>query len=82
MSEVKFEWPRIHKWEENIEREVTDAVYQYVLEHFGVDSVEELTEEQMNAMDDFRYEQLSEYSLMQIGFSNLYGEWEMLNEEI
>ena len=44
---MAFEWHRMHKWEENIESEVTDAVEQQVTEQYGVDSVVDLTEEQI-----------------------------------
>lgn len=76
---MTFEWNRIHKWEENIEREVTDSVREYVCEFYGVDEIGELTEEQMNEVQAFR-EELNEYSPMQWGFSNIYSEWEMENE--
>lgn len=72
---MSFEWPRIHKWEENIEREVTDNVREYVLEFYGLDEIAELTEEQMNEVQAFR-DELNEYSPMQWGFSNIYNEWE------
>lgn len=72
---MSFEWPRIHKWEENFEREATDAVYEYVLEFYGVEEVSELTEDQINEVAGFR-EEISEYSPMQIGFSNLVNHWE------
>lgn len=79
MKQMTFEWNRIHKWEENIEREVTDSVREYVCEFYGVDEIGELTEEQMNEVQAFR-EELNEYSPMQWGFSNIYSEWEMENE--
>jgi len=72
---MSFEWPRIHKWEENIEREVTDNVREYVLEFYGLDEIAELTEEQMNEVQAFR-DELNEYSPMQWGFSNIFNEWE------
>ena len=42
---MSFEWNRIHKWEENIERDVTDAVEQQIMEHYSVDDITTLTEE-------------------------------------
>ena len=67
---MSFEWPRIHKWEENIEHQVTDSVYEYVCEHYGIDDVEELDGDQLAEIESFR-EGLNDYSVMQIGFSNL-----------
>lgn len=72
---MSFEWPRIHKWEERIESDVTDSVYEYVMEHYGVDEITELTEEQIKEVEDFR-DELNEYSPMQWGFSNLINHWE------
>ena len=67
---MSFEWNRIHKWEENIESQVTDSVYEYVCEYYGIDDVEELDGDQLAEIEAFR-EELNEYSVMQIGFSNL-----------
>ena len=66
-----FEWGRIHKWEENHEREITEEVFDYVCEFFGVDNIFELEKDQVEEIDKFRDNELSEYSVMQIGFSNL-----------
>lgn len=73
---MAFEWNRIHKWEERIESDVTDSVFEVVCEFYGVDEVGELTEEQIAEVEHYRHEVLSEYSSMQIGFSNLYNLWE------
>ena len=77
---MSFDWLRIHKWEENIERNVTDSVYEYVCEHYSIDDVEELTEEQLAEVEAFR-DELNEYSLMQIGFSNLINHVESIHWE-
>jgi hypothetical protein len=77
---MSFEWNRIHKWEDNIERDVTDAVYEYVRDYYDVDEIEDLTEEQIDEVRAFSDEH-NEYSPMQIGFSNLFNEWEDLQWE-
>ena len=82
MSDKSFNWPRMHKWEENIEREVTDAVYEYVCEFYGVDEITELTEEQIGELESFRDLDLNEYSPFQWGFSNLINHWESENVEL
>lgn len=71
---MTFEWNRIHKWEDNIEREVTDGVYEYVCEYYNIEDIEDLTQEQIDEIDKFR-NQLQEHSTMQIGFSNLISHW-------
>lgn len=73
---MAFEWDRIHKHEENIEREVTELVEEFVLQYYDAEYIEDLTEEQINDIDNFRNNDLSEYSVMQIGFSNLINAWE------
>ena len=72
---MSFEWNRIHKWEDNIEREVTDGVFEYVCEYYEVDDVNDLTKDQLLDIIVFR-EELNEYSPMQIGFSNLINHME------
>jgi hypothetical protein len=67
---MSFEWNRIYKWEENVERNVTNSVYEYVCEHYGIDDVEKLDGDQLSEIEAFR-EELNQYSVMQIGFSNL-----------
>ena len=78
---MAFEWNRIHKWEDNHERNITDDVLEYVLEAYGVSEVGELTEEQIAEIEEFRNTEISEYSVMQIGFSNLLSDWDFANEE-
>jgi hypothetical protein len=68
---MAFEWGRIHKWEENHEWTINDEVDSYVCEYYGIETTEELTREQLDEVDAFRSNELSEYSCMQIGFSNL-----------
>ena len=67
---MSFEWNRMYKWEENHERNITEDVYEYVCEHYGIDDVEELNGDQLAEIEAFR-EELNDYSVMQIGFSNL-----------
>lgn len=83
---MSFEWPRIYKWEERIESEVTDTVYEYVFEHYGVSEITEITEDQIREIENFRDHDLGEYSPFQIGFSNLINShesemWEMEERE-
>ena len=77
---MAFEWNRIHKWEENHERSITDDVFEYVCEAYGVSEVGELTEEQIAEIEEFRNTEISEFSVMQIGFSNLLSDWDYANE--
>ena len=78
---MAFDWPRMHKWEENIERDVTDAVEEQVCEQYNVEDVLELTREQLLEVVAFRDEHVSEYSPMYIGFNNVINRWEDDQEE-
>jgi len=77
---MKFEWNKIHKYEENFEREIQEVVEEYVLEFYDIESVGELTEEDITSIADFK-NWIGEYNVMQIGFSELIAEWESENED-
>ena len=68
---MAFEWDRIHKWEENYERDITDDVIDYVCEYYAVEDIFDLTEEQINDIENFRNNDLNEYSVMQVGFAEI-----------
>ena len=72
---MTFEWHKISKYEENYERDITDNVYDYVRDYYDVDEIDDLTEEQMDEVKTFR-DEYNDYSVMQIGFSNLINDWE------
>lgn len=73
---MSFEWNRMHKWEDRIESEITDTVFEYVFEYYDVVELSELSEENIQDLEDFRNNVLNEYSPFQIGFSNLISQWE------
>ena len=76
---MAFEWNRIHKHEDNIEQDVNQRVYDYVLEYYAVESIEDLNGDQIAEIEQFR-EEYNKYSVMQIGFSNLLSEYESAHE--
>lgn len=76
---MAFEWNRIHKHEDNIEQDVNERVYDYVLEYYAAESIEDLNGDQIAEIEQFR-EEYNEYSVMQIGFSNLLSEYESAHE--
>jgi len=69
------EWNRIHKYEDNFEREIIESVDEYVFEYYGVEELEELTDNQVSEIETFASE-LNEYSVMQIGINNLMMRYE------
>ena len=42
----KFNWPRMHKDEEHLEREAQTCVEDAILRHYGIEEIGELTEAQ------------------------------------
>lgn len=72
---MSFDWYKRYKLEEWVEREVTESVYDYVLDYYQVSEVDELTENQIEEIREFMDEAL-EYSPIRIGFSNLLNDWE------
>ena len=73
---MSYEWHRVHKVEENFCREISEVVYEHVLLHYGVDAVEDLTQEQIDEIETYRTCQLGEYSILQIGYSDIINMWE------
>ena len=73
---MAFEWPRIHKWEDNLYNYAREWVEEFVLEHYCVEEVTDLTAEQIKEIEDFRDGELNEYSPLQAGFSDLINFWE------
>ena len=53
---MAFEWNRIHKHEDNIEQDVNQRVYDYVLEYYAVESIEDLNGDQIAEIEQFREE--------------------------
>ena len=68
---MSFEWNRIHKWEENHERSIFEDVTEFVCEYYAIDEIDELTDDQFTEIVGFAQKELSEYSVMQSGFSQL-----------
>jgi hypothetical protein len=54
-------------------------VFEQVTEHYAVDSIEELTRDQIDELEHFRNDVLHEYSPLQIGFSDVIQMWESEN---
>jgi len=79
---MKFEWYKLHKLDEWIEREVTEAVEERICEYFEIDETNEMTQEQYEAVFEFREEEVPEYSAIQMGFSNVLNAWENYQYEL
>ena len=78
---MSFEWHRMHKHEEQIENDVYERVSEQILEHYGLEDLSELTEEQWIEIHKWQEENVSEYSPMNMGFSDCYNQWENASYE-
>ena len=70
---MAFEWNRMHKWEENHERSITEDVEEYICKHYGIEDVLFMTVEQYQEVEAFAEEY--EFSIMHVGFSNVLNNW-------
>lgn len=73
---MSFEWHRIHKWEDRYEQDIVDDVVSYITEYYGVDEISDLSQEQIDEIEDFKENHLNEYSVMQWGFSWVMSTWD------
>ena len=78
---MAFEWPKIYKSEEWFEQQATEWVFDYICEFYDVEDIEDLTEEQIEEIVQYRENDLNEYSPMQMGFSNIITQWEDATHE-
>lgn len=78
----KFEWFRMHKDEEHLEREAYNAVEHAICHHYGIEEIMELTQEQWDDIMAWREENVSEYSPMYGGFADVQSVWDMEQEDV
>ena len=64
-----------------IENDVYDRVQTQLLEHYEIEDISELTEAQWTEIHKWQEENVSEYSPMNMGFSDCYNQWENSNYE-
>ena len=63
----KFDWPRMHKDEEHIEREAYDCVEHAICQHYNIEDISELTEKQWEEIHAWQEENVSEYPTNEYG---------------
>ena len=73
---MSFDWNRIHKHEEQVENDIYDRVSEQICYFYNVEDVADLTIEQMDEVRAFVDNDLSEYSIMQRGFTDVFNYWE------
>ena len=73
---MSFDWNRIHKHEEQVENDIFDRVSEQICSFYNVEDVADLTIEQMDEVRSFVDNDLSEFSIMQRGFTDVFNYWE------
>ena len=73
---MSYEIHKVHKVEDNFCREICEWVYAHVTEFYGVDDIEELTQEQIDEVDTYRRCRLGEWSVLQSGYNDVVNMWE------
>lgn len=76
---MAFEWQKMYKWEENVERDITESVEEYICEYYEISGIEEMTPKQYQEVEAFAEEY--NFSVMRIGFSNVLNDWLNYREE-
>ena len=77
---MTFDVPKIHKWAENIENTLTEWAEEAIQEHYGVESMSELDEDQIAEIQAFVDDaDESWYDWVCIGFKNVINWWENEN---
>ena len=74
MSE--FECPRMYKWEENIRNQLRDDVEGYVMEYYRVASTDDLTEEQIDQIQQFIDLPENQFSMVCDALTDIVDWWE------
>ena len=77
MSEQEqYTFYKTHKVEDWVSNQMYEAVFDHITEWFGVEELIEITQEQMDEIVDFRENRLNEYSPLQMGYTDVIGQWE------
>lgn len=80
MSEESFKVYKVGKMLDWLESQTTEWAYNLVVEHFDVDEVEQLSEEQIKEVIDQWEELIDVDSTIALGFRNVINQWESANE--
>ena len=73
---MAFECARLDKWEELIRNDIRDNAESYIMEYYGVEDIDDLTEDQVREISDFIQLPDNEYSLVCEAFTDIINWWE------
>ena len=66
---MSFKWDRVYKAEEYFDSLITEYAMDYIIEHYSLEDIEELTYEQMKEVEQWEFDE-SPY-IMGIGIRNV-----------
>mgnify|MGYP000477418307 CR=1 FL=1 len=66
---MSFKWDRVYKAEEYFDSLITEYAMDYIIEHYSLEDIEELTYEQMKEIEQWEFDE-SPY-IMGIGIRNV-----------
>jgi hypothetical protein len=72
----EFEWGRMYKIEESLEREAYESAVDYICEFYEVEDIIDLTAEQISKIGSFRDDHVNEYSQMYGALFDVMNNWE------
>lgn len=70
-----FDWQKMYKWEHNLDYEINTQALEYVLEHYGVDDIGDLTVQQISDIEHFTNQPEHEHSMMCRGLREVIHGW-------
>lgn len=78
MTDETYKLGRPYKWIENIEREVTDELWEDIMGHFDIEEVTDLTEDNINEIQAYRDEIEDDgyLDILSMGLGNIINWWE------
>lgn len=71
---MRFDVPRLYKYEENLERESYESAVDAIQQFFDTDELDELTDEQKVAVQTY-VNDMNSYSPMYHGFREVLSNW-------
>lgn len=75
----QFEVPRLHKYEDWVDQQIADTVHEIVTEFYEVDGFDELTEEQVDSIN--QWVEVNDPFFLGPRFREMIDNWYYENEE-
>tara|TARA_R110001606_G_scaffold26544_1_gene85828 strand:- start:12 stop:269 length:258 start_codon:yes stop_codon:yes gene_type:complete len=78
MTDGTYKLGKPYKWIENIEREITDEIWEDIMGHFGVEEITALTEDNIDELEAYHTEIHEDgyLDMISMGIRNIINWWE------